>query len=188
MKTLQVLSSPTAPTNTTALLQADQLYKNFVLHHQGGVQLPVLKGVSLTVCPGECVALQGPSGSGKSTFMRSLYANYRIDSGSIWIKHQEAWVDLPQLEAHELIEVRQHTLGYVSQFLRVIPRVPAVEIAAATVAASLTARELLIYTRKHVLVIDMYVCHILLSCGWDRYRANLLVNLLVKPETLSVEA
>ncbi len=132
MKTLQVLSSPTAPTNTTALLQADQLYKNFVLHHQGGVQLPVLKGVSLTVCPGECVALQGPSGSGKSTFMRSLYANYRIDSGSIWIKHQEAWVDLPQLEAHELIEVRQHTLGYVSQFLRVIPRVPAVEIAAET--------------------------------------------------------
>ena len=130
MKTLQLSSPPTAPTNTTALLQADRLYKNFVLHHQGGVHLPVLTGVSLTVHPGECVALQGPSGSGKSTFMRSLYANYRIDSGSIWIKHQGTWVDLPRLEAHELIEVRYHTLGYVSQFLRVIPRVPAVEVAA----------------------------------------------------------
>ncbi|MFG6106808.1 phosphonate C-P lyase system protein PhnL [Leptothoe sp. EHU-05/26/07-4] len=130
MNTLQLSSPATAPTNTTALLQADRLHKSFVLHHQGSVNLPVLEGVSLTVNPGECVALQGASGSGKSTFMRSLYANYRVDSGSIWVKHQGEWVDLPQLEAHKLIEVRQYTLGYVSQFLRVIPRVPAVDVAA----------------------------------------------------------
>ena len=129
MDTLQ-LSPPVAPTNTTALLQADQLHKSFVLHHQGSVKLPVLQGVSLTVNPGECVALQGPSGSGKSTFMRSLYANYRVDSGSIWVRHKGGWVDLPQIEAHRLIDVRQQTLGYVSQFLRVIPRVPAIEVAA----------------------------------------------------------
>ena len=129
MDTLQV-SPPPTPTNTLALLQADNLHKSFVLHHQGSVRLPVLEGVSLTVNPGECVALQGPSGSGKSTFMRSLYANYRVDSGSIWINHQGQWVDLPKLQPHQLIEVRQHTLGYVSQFLRVIPRVPAVEVAA----------------------------------------------------------
>ena len=130
MKTLQLSSPPTAATSITALLQAEDLCKSFILHSQGGVQLPVLKEISLSVYPGECVALQGPSGSGKSTFMRSLYANYRVDSGSIWVKHHGEWVDLPQLEAHQLIEVRQHTLGYVSQFLRVIPRVPAVEVAA----------------------------------------------------------
>ena len=130
MDTLQLSSPPVAPTNTTALLQADQLHKSFVLHHQGSVKLPVLQGVSLTVNPGECVALQGPSGSGKSTFMRSLYANYRVDSGSIWVRHKGGWVDLPQIEAHRLIDVRQQTLGYVSQFLRVIPRVPAIEVAA----------------------------------------------------------
>lgn len=130
MDALQLSSPPNTPANTTALLQAEQLYKSFVLHHQGGVKLPVLADVSLTVNPGECIALQGPSGSGKSTFMRSLYANYRVDSGSIWVKHRGSWVDLPQLEAHQLIEVRQHTIGYVSQFLRVIPRVPAVAVAA----------------------------------------------------------
>ncbi|MBT9314687.1 phosphonate C-P lyase system protein PhnL [Leptothoe spongobia] len=130
MDTLKLSPLPIAPTNTQALLQAEHLYKSFVLHHQGSVKLPVLADVSLTVNPGECVALQGPSGSGKSTFMRALYANYRIDSGSIWVKHQGGWVDLPQIEAHQLIEVRQQTLGYVSQFLRVIPRVPAVEVAA----------------------------------------------------------
>lgn len=111
-------------------LYADSLHKCFVLHHQGGVKLPVLQGVSLVVEAGICVALRGASGSGKSTFMRSLYANYRIDRGDIWVKHQGQWLNLPALAPHELIAVRQHTLGYVSQFLRVIPRVPALAVAA----------------------------------------------------------
>ena len=112
------------------LLYAENLHKHFCLHHQGGTELHVLKGVSLAVEAGECVALRGPSGSGKSTFMRSLYANYRINEGAIWVKHQNNWVDLPRLAPHELISVRQTTIGYVSQFLRVIPRVPALDVAA----------------------------------------------------------
>lgn len=111
-------------------LYADNVYKQFVLHHQGGIRLPVLEGVSLLVEAGKCVALKGPSGSGKSTLMRSLYANYRIDRGAIWVRHQNDWVNLPTLAPHELIAVRQQTIGYVSQFLRVIPRVPAVDVAA----------------------------------------------------------
>jgi alpha-D-ribose 1-methylphosphonate 5-triphosphate synthase subunit PhnL len=122
------LSENTLSENT--LLYADSLYKSFVLHAQGGIQLDVLHGTSLQVAAGECVALVGASGSGKSTFMRSLYGNYRVDRGSIWIKHEQRWVDLPQLQPHELIEVRQKTIGYVSQFLRVIPRVSALEVAA----------------------------------------------------------
>ncbi|MGA1603107.1 MAG: phosphonate C-P lyase system protein PhnL [Prochlorothrix sp.] len=130
--THSVLPTPIATPTTlpAAKLQAVDLHKTFTLHHQGGAQIPVLQGVSLTVQAGECVALQGPSGSGKSTFMRSLYANYRIDAGHIWVKHQDQWVDLAQLPPHALLHVRQHTLGYVSQFLRVIPRVPALEVAA----------------------------------------------------------
>jgi alpha-D-ribose 1-methylphosphonate 5-triphosphate synthase subunit PhnL len=112
------------------LLHIDNLHKSFILHQQGGVKLPVLQGTSLTLNPGECIALSGPSGSGKSTFMRCIYGNYRADSGSVWVKHQENWVDLCQLPPHELIAVRQKTIGYVSQFLRVIPRVPALEVAA----------------------------------------------------------
>ncbi|MGB3294686.1 MAG: phosphonate C-P lyase system protein PhnL [Phormidesmis sp.] len=114
----------------TALLQANQLYKGFTLHNQGGIHFPVLQGVSLTVNPGECVALVGASGSGKSTFMRSLYANYRVDSGEIWIRHQGQWQNLAACNPHEIIDIRRHTLGYVSQFLRVIPRVSALEVAA----------------------------------------------------------
>lgn len=111
-------------------LQAENLFKGFTLHNQGGIHLSVLQGVSLSLRSGECVGLVGASGSGKSTLMRSLYGNYRVDSGAIWVKHEGTWVDLPTLQPHELIEVRQKTIGYVSQFLRVIPRVPALEVAA----------------------------------------------------------
>ncbi|MBD2164948.1 phosphonate C-P lyase system protein PhnL [Calothrix membranacea FACHB-236] len=113
-----------------ALLQVENLRKSFTLHQQGGMQLSVLEGVSLTVNAGECIALSGASGTGKSTFMRCLYANYRVDSGSVWVKHEESWLDLCQLAPHEILAVRQKTMGYVSQFLRVIPRVPAVDVAA----------------------------------------------------------
>ncbi|WP_193200100.1 phosphonate C-P lyase system protein PhnL [Nostoc sp. MG11] len=116
--------------SSQALLQVENLRKSFTLHQQRGINLSVLEGVSLSVNAGECVALSGASGSGKSTFMRCLYANYRVDSGSVWIKHQEDWVDLCQLAPHEILAVRQKTIGYVSQFLRVIPRVPALEVAA----------------------------------------------------------
>ncbi|MEM8545940.1 MAG: ATP-binding cassette domain-containing protein, partial [Cyanobacteria bacterium P01_H01_bin.119] len=92
---LSLQSSSQPPQAAGVLLNAENLYKTFVLHHQGGIKLPVLEDVSLEVSAGECVALQGPSGSGKSTFMRSLYANYRIDSGSIWVRHQSEWLDLP---------------------------------------------------------------------------------------------
>ncbi len=123
--------SSSKPTGSSELLiHAGNLHKTFTLHAQGGLQLSVLNGVSLNVNKGDCVALQGPSGSGKSTLMRSLYANYRIDSGAVWIKHQGSWTDLAQCEPHELIAIRQHTIGYVSQFLRVIPRVAALDVAA----------------------------------------------------------
>lgn len=113
-----------------SLIQAESVTKGFTLHAQGSLHLKVLQAVSLTVNKGDCVALQGASGSGKSTLMKSLYANYRIDSGAIWVRHEGNWMDLAQCEPHELIAIRQQTIGYVSQFLRVIPRVAALDVAA----------------------------------------------------------
>jgi alpha-D-ribose 1-methylphosphonate 5-triphosphate synthase subunit PhnL len=97
--------------------------KTFVLHNQGGTQLPVLDGMSFHVDAGECVVLYGPSGCGKSTLLKMLFGNYLADSGSIEIHADEGVVDLVRSHPHDVLTLRKHTLGFVSQFLRVIPRV-----------------------------------------------------------------
>jgi alpha-D-ribose 1-methylphosphonate 5-triphosphate synthase subunit PhnL len=112
------------------VLRVSGLDKSFVIHAQGGLVLPVLKGVDLTVSPGECVALVGPSGAGKSTLLRSLYGNYRPQAGSIRVRHRDDWVDLVGAEPRVTLDVRRTTIGFVSQFLRVIPRIAAVDIVA----------------------------------------------------------
>ncbi|GIL37980.1 phosphonate C-P lyase system protein PhnL [Roseiterribacter gracilis] len=112
------------------LLQVSDLSKRFTLHEQGGVVLSVLDDVSLSVAAGECVALDGPSGAGKSTLLRCLYANYRADKGRILVQHGGEMIDLLHADARALLDIRRRTLGYVSQFLRVIPRVPTLDVVA----------------------------------------------------------
>jgi alpha-D-ribose 1-methylphosphonate 5-triphosphate synthase subunit PhnL len=112
------------------VIEAAGLTKTYVLHVQGGAQIPVLANASLAVAPGECVALHGPSGSGKSTLLRCLYANCKPDSGSVTVRHQGEAVDITHAAPHTVLDVRRRSLGYVSQFLRVIPRVPALDVVA----------------------------------------------------------
>jgi alpha-D-ribose 1-methylphosphonate 5-triphosphate synthase subunit PhnL len=95
----------------------------------------VLSGLDLVVRPGECIALAGASGAGKSTLMRCLYGNYGAGEGTILLRHGGATVDIATADPRTMREVRRDTLGYVSQFLRVIPRVPAIEIVAEPLAA-----------------------------------------------------
>ena len=110
------------------------LSKTFTLHQQGGIALPVLQGIDLDVQAGECVALDGRSGAGKSTLLKCIYANYLASSGSIEVRHAGETVDITRAGAATLLEVRRQTIGYVSQFLRVIPRVPAIDIVAEELA------------------------------------------------------
>ena len=112
------------------MLRTVGLSKQFILHLQGGVRLPVLRHVDLEVSAGECVALVGPSGAGKSTLLRSLYGNYRAGAGHIYVRHGGEMVDIANAPPRTVVEVRRDTLGYVSQFLRVVPRVPALDIVA----------------------------------------------------------
>ncbi|MFO6422630.1 phosphonate C-P lyase system protein PhnL [Motilimonas sp. KMU-193] len=112
----------------TPLIIAKNIHKTFVLHNQGGVQLTVLANHELTVASGECVVLSGSSGAGKSSLLRTLYGNYQVDQGEILLRHQDQWLDLAKASPRQILQLRQQTIGWVSQFLRVIPRLSALDI------------------------------------------------------------
>lgn len=109
-------------------LEARGIAKTFVLHNQGGAVLPVLDDIDLDLHDGEMVILNGVSGAGKSTFLRILYGNYKPVSGSVRIRHNGAMTELIGAPSSWILEIRKTTLSFVSQFLRVIPRVNTIDI------------------------------------------------------------
>ncbi|MEM7470482.1 MAG: phosphonate C-P lyase system protein PhnL [Pseudomonadota bacterium] len=108
------------------MIELKNISKTFTLHNQGSAVIEVISDVSLSVAKGECVALTGASGAGKSTLMRMIYGNYLTQAGEIRIGD----IDLVQAEPREVIALRREVLGYVSQFLRVVPRVPTLDVVA----------------------------------------------------------
>ena len=115
--------------------------KTFVMHLQDGIRLPVVRGVSFHVAPGECVVLGGPSGAGKSSILKMIFGNYRCDGGVIGVQHQGASLDIATAEPRQILNVRRHTIGYVSQFLRAVPRVASLDVVAEPLLAAGVARE-----------------------------------------------
>lgn len=115
----------------SCLLQMKGVSKRFTLHHQGGAQLPVLDDVNLDLRAGECLVLDGPSGMGKSTLLKLAYANYRASAGAIHVRRADgSTLDVTTAQPRELVRMRRDDMGYVSQFLRVIPRVGAQDVVA----------------------------------------------------------
>jgi alpha-D-ribose 1-methylphosphonate 5-triphosphate synthase subunit PhnL len=110
------------------LVQLDGVSKTFTLHLRGGARLGIVSDVSFAARPGECVVLGGPSGVGKSSILKMIYGNYRCDRGAIWIREGADLVDIARAGPRRVMSLRRDVMGYVSQFLRVIPRVCALDI------------------------------------------------------------
>ena len=108
------------------MIELKNVSKTFTLHNQGSAVIEVINDVSFAVQAGECVALTGASGAGKSTLMRMIYGNYLTQRGEIRIGD----LDIVQAAPREVIALRREGLGYVSQFLRVVPRVPTLDVVA----------------------------------------------------------
>src|SRR5258708_17461672 len=114
----------------TAMIDIADVEKTFTMHLQGGVQLPVVRGVSFQVGAGECLVLAGPSGAAKPSILKMIFGNYRCDAGRIGIRHDGAQLDLAKAEPRDILSVRRTTIGYVSQFLRAVPRVASIDVVA----------------------------------------------------------
>jgi len=116
-------------------LIVSEVAKSFIMHLRGGLVLPVVANVSFSVASGECVVLGGPSGIGKSSILKMLYGNYAVDQGQILVNHGGRIVDIASADPRTVLEVRRGTLGYVSQFLRTVPRVSTLDVVAEPLVA-----------------------------------------------------
>ena len=115
---------------TVPILTASAVHKTFTMHLQGGQTIPVLDGLDLVVRSGECVVLGGTSGAGKSTILKLVYGNYAADRGRILLHRPGGDLDLVGADPRDVLAARHDTVGYVSQFLRCVPRVPALQVVA----------------------------------------------------------
>ena len=106
------------------MISVQNVAKSFTLHNQGAAVISVMEGASFDVSAGECIGLTGASGAGKSTLMRMLDGNYLAASGRILIGD----LDVVKAAPRDILTLRRYTLGYVSQFLRVVPRVPTIDV------------------------------------------------------------
>lgn len=129
------------------MIEISGLGKSFTLHNQGGAVIPVMAGATLSVAPGECVGLVGRSGAGKSTLMRMVYGNYLSDAGAILV----GGLDVARAAPREIIALRREGLGYVSQFLRVVPRVPTREVVAEPLLVLGVARDVALVRAEDLL-------------------------------------
>ena len=135
------MTTTRAEPKSAVRLVATGLAKSFTLHTQGGVRIPVFESLDMQLESGSCVVLTGPSGIGKSSLLRTLYANYLPTAGVVRLLHDGQWVELTHALPRIVLDIRRRTLGFVSQFLRVIPRVPADETVAAPLLEDGVPRE-----------------------------------------------
>ncbi|WP_328517674.1 phosphonate C-P lyase system protein PhnL [Devosia algicola] len=112
------------------MLQVENVAKNFTMHLRGGLVLPIIAKVSFAVAAGECVVLGGPSGVGKSSILKMVYGNYGVDAGKIMLIHNGQMADLASADPRQILQMRATTIAYVSQFLRTVPRVSAIDVVA----------------------------------------------------------
>jgi alpha-D-ribose 1-methylphosphonate 5-triphosphate synthase subunit PhnL len=119
----------------------EDVRKSFTLHLQDGMVIPVFEAASLAVRAGECVVLTGASGIGKSTLLKLIYGNYKPLGGRLLLRHGDEEIDLARASPHKMLEIRRRTVGYVSQFLRCVPRVPAIDVVAEPLLALGVAHE-----------------------------------------------
>nr|WP_322011465.1 phosphonate C-P lyase system protein PhnL [Paraburkholderia sp. J12] len=177
------------------MLRAENVRKTFTLHGQGGIGIEALAGVSLDVERGECVVLVGPSGAGKSTLLRCLYGNYLASAGSIAIRDDDAplqHLEITGAEPHDVLRLRRNVVGYVSQFLRVIPRVTTRDLVAAPLVARGVAEDEAL-ARAETLLARLNVPQRLWSLapatfsGGEQQRVNIARGLIAQHRVLLLD-
>lgn len=176
------------------MIEIDRLSKTFQIHILGRKVIQALEEVSLKVARGEFLGICGPSGAGKSTLLKCIYRTYLTTGGCIWL-NSPRWgrIDLARAPHQVILDVRKKEIGYVSQFLQVLPRVSALDIVAEPLVvkgglcrqkARQTAAALL--ERLHI-PSNLFEAYPVTFSGGERQRINLARAVIWKPRLLLLD-
>jgi alpha-D-ribose 1-methylphosphonate 5-triphosphate synthase subunit PhnL len=124
------------------ILEINDLSKSFILHNQRK-NIHAVSNITITVKKGEFIGITGKSGSGKSTILKSIYGTYRVQEGDIWYDSSRfGGINLAKATEREMIYLRKHEIGYVSQFLNVMPRTTARQLVTGAILEMGQTREM----------------------------------------------
>ncbi len=116
---------------TAPLLRVENLAKSFRLHNLGGMEVHGFSHINFDLDRGKLLALIGPSGSGKSSILKTIYRTYIPSNGRVLFTSNGLKTDLAVCSESEVLSLRKNRIGFVTQFLKVLPRISAVDSVAA---------------------------------------------------------
>lgn len=174
-------------------LDISHLSKRFVLHIRGGLRLSALESATFRVARGEFTGLVGHSGSGKSTLLKCLFRTYLPDAGSALYRSPSGdTIDLATADDHTMLRLRGSGLGYVSQSLRVIPRVTVEKTVARQLVARGTSEAEALAEARHLLsrlnlAESLWDSYPALLSGGEQQRVNVARALISNPDLLLLD-
>jgi alpha-D-ribose 1-methylphosphonate 5-triphosphate synthase subunit PhnL len=117
--------------NMSKILEVRQLQKRFQLHLLDGRVIEPLHNISFEVERGHVFMISGRSGVGKTSILKCIYRTYLTSGGEIWYASEQfGRIDIASASEEVVLALRERELGYCSQFLKVLPRVAALDVAA----------------------------------------------------------
>jgi alpha-D-ribose 1-methylphosphonate 5-triphosphate synthase subunit PhnL len=175
------------------ILEVDNYVKQFHLHILNSKRINALDQVSFTLREGEVIGLIGKSGSGKSTLMKSIYRTYLCTAGSIrYHSRRFGWIDLAKATEHQVLELRRSEITYCSQFLSVIPRVPALAVVAENllrkgVEKSAAEKQAAEYLARLGLPPELWDAYPATFSGGEQQRINVARSIIATPRLLLID-
>ena len=174
------------------ILAIEHLSKSFIIHNLDK-QIEALHDICIDLKEGEFVGITGKSGSGKSTVFKCIYRTYAPQHGSIWYKSKKFGpVNLAELSERQMIYLRKHEIGYVSQFLSILPRTTAQELVKQAVlemghGEEYAQREANRMLEHFELSRELWDCYPGTFSGGEKLRLNIARAMVKRPRLLLLD-
>lgn len=169
------------------------LSKEFTVHTRGGIKIQGYTDINFEVKKGEFLSLYGPSGMGKSSILKALFRTYTTTTGDIiFTKEDGASVNIATCDESTMLDLRKNEIGYVSQFLKVLPRIGAVDVVAQPLidkgedekSAKEAAKELLDYLGIKE---ELFNVSPLTFSGGEQQRVNIAKGIIAPKSVLLLD-